>query len=317
MTPKALKFIVIPACFLGFLACGLRNAEPSSPLPVDEIALGKMLFFDPILSLDNSVSCASCHKPAFAFADTVAFSTGVHGAKTTRNTPSAMNVSGRPYLFWDGRSPSLEDQVLHPIANPVEMGFNIKDMMARLQKNSYYLQAFKAIYKQTPSAALLGQAIAAYERSLETGDSPFDHYMRGDTDAISPAAVRGRELFLGKAACFDCHFSPDFTGDEFRNIGLFNGKNLKDSGRFHVTHNSSDIGKFKVPGLRNVAKTAPYMHNGMFRTLEEVLAFYNDPATFIPDAIGQDPLIKPLQLTEGEIHDLLEFLQTLTSVSLQ
>lgn len=316
MTPKTLKFL-LPLSLLIFFACSLRNSEPAKALPIDEIALGKLLFFDPILSLDNSVSCASCHKPAFAFADTVAFSTGVHGGKTTRNTPSAMNVSDRPYLFWDGRSPSLEDQVLHPIANPVEMGFNIEDMMARIQANAFYKEAFQAIYKQAPSAELLGKAIAAYERSLETGDSPFDKYMRGDTNALSAEAVRGRELFLGKAGCFDCHFSPDFTGDEFRNIGLFNGKNLNDSGRYYVTRNSTDIGSFKVPGLRNVAKTAPYMHNGMFRTLEDVVAFYNNPAVFVPDAMGQDPLIKPLNLSDEEMRDLVAFLKSLTSIRLQ
>ncbi|MBS3914085.1 MAG: c-type cytochrome [Bacteroidetes bacterium] len=288
-----------------------------SEKPISETELGKKLFFDPILSSDKTISCASCHKPEFAFADTMAFSKGVGGQLTARNTPSAMNVAGRPYLFWDGRVATLEEQVLHPIANPVEMGIGIHDVIKRLQKNTFYKKAFKQVYGKKPSALLLGKAIASFERTLETGGAPIDLFIGGDSSAISISAMRGRDLFLDKAHCFDCHFTPDFTADEFRNIGLFNGFDLRDSGRYNITHKTEDIGKFKVPGLRNVALTAPYMHNGMFRTLEEVVEYYNNPDAFVPAAIGRDGILsEPLLLSAQEKQDLVEFLKTLTSLKL-
>lgn len=307
--------------FLTFIAVAslagcIMQFQKKTDIVIDEIALGKQLFFDPILSEDQTVSCASCHIPQFAFADTVAFSKGVRGGRTARNTPSAMNVAGRPYLFWDGRSPSLEDQVLHPITNPIEMGFNIDDLILRLQKDHFYTNAFKKVYGKVPQKDLLAKAIAAFERTLETGDSPFDRFMNGDSTAVSESAIRGRELFIGKANCFDCHFSPDFTADEFVNIGIFNGSDLRDSGRYGVTKNPYDIGKFKVPGLRNVALTAPYMHNGMFATLEKVIEYYNDPEVFIPDAKFKDPRIKKLWLTQQEKADLAAFLRSLTTESM-
>jgi cytochrome c peroxidase len=296
--------------------CWLQLKKTNSSIKT-EIELGRALFFDPILSENRSISCASCHIPNFAFADTLPFSIGVNGQKTARNTPSAMNVAGRPYLFWDGRSPNLEDQVLHPIINTVEMGFNIQALVNRLLKDPYYAAAFKQVYQKKPSALLLSKAIASYERTLETGNSPFDFFMQGDSSAVSISAMRGKELFIGKAGCFDCHFSPDFTGDEFRNIGLFNATDLNDSGRYMVTKRPEDIGKFKVPGLRNVGLTAPYMHNGMFKDLETVVEFYNSPDAFVIAPKGRDNLIKPLNLTATEKADLVEFMKSLTAVSLK
>jgi cytochrome c peroxidase len=311
-----MRWLIIPFSLLIILSCSFQF-QANTPLPADEIALGKKLFFDPILSADQSVSCASCHKPEFAFADNQAFSKGTNGGQTARNTPSVMNISSRPYLFWDGRAPSLEAQVLHPIANPAEMGMGLEKMVTRLRKNKFYRAAFKKLYGQKPSAELLGKAIAAFERTLETGGAPIDLFIGGDSSAISISAMRGRDLFLDKAHCFDCHFTPDFTADEFKNIGLFNGFDLRDSGRFYVTRKAEDIGKFKVPGLRNVALTAPYMHNGMFRTLEEVIDYYNNPNAFVPAAIGRDDVLsKPLGLDAQEKADLVEFLKTLTSQTL-
>lgn len=285
-----------------------------SNLPTTESELGRMLFFDPILSANRSTSCASCHKPEFAFADSTSFSKGFNGGFTSRNTPTVMNMSSRPYLFWDGRSPNLEDQAIHPIVNPVEMGLKKTDIVKRLKSSPFYKKAFQKIYGSAPDLKLLGKAIAAFERTLETADSPFDKYMEGDSTAISASAIRGRELFLEKGHCFDCHFTPDFTADEFRNIGLFNGKNLNDSGRYLVSQNPEDIGRFKVPGLRNVALTAPYMHNGQFRTLRQVVDYYDNPDAFIPNSIGRDTILaKPLGLNEQEKEDLVEFMKSLTS----
>ncbi len=159
----------------------------------------------------------------------------------------------------------------------------------------------------------LASALAAYVRTLETSDTPFDRWMQDKPGGMNQAAVRGRQIFMTRGRCFDCHFSPDFTGDEFRNVGLYNGKNLKDTGRFAITRDSADLGKFKVPGLRNVALTAPYMHNGMFRTLEEVIDFYDAPDKFVSDAIARDTLLaRPLGLTAQEKSDLKAFLEALT-----
>jgi cytochrome c peroxidase len=275
--------------------------------------LGKQLFTDKILSKDYSVSCASCHKPAFGFADTVAFSVGVGGKLTPRNTPSVLNMKNRPYFYWDGRAPTLQAQALMPIAHPNEMNLPVDSAVKRLQASADYNQKFVQVFGKRPSKQLLGEALAAFEKTLETSGSKMDLAI-DDKVQLTESEERGRKLFVGeKAKCFDCHFSPDFTGDEFRNIGLYNGKDLNDVGRYAITKNKKDIGAFKVPGLRNVGLTAPYMHNGMFATLEEVVAFYNNPKQFVPNAINTDDLLKePLGLTAQEQTDLVAFLRTLT-----
>jgi len=276
-------------------------------------ALGKKLFSEKILSKDSSVSCATCHKPAFAFADTMAFSMGIEGKPTKRNTPSVLNMKNRPYYFWDGRAASLEEQALMPIQNPDEMGLTITEAIERLNRNSTYRLLFKKIFNQPATAGNLAAVFAAYEQTLETVDSKFDDWSNNIKN-LGAAEERGRQLFIGnKAKCFDCHFQEDFTDDSFKNIGLFNGREYNDSGRFNISKEKNDLGKFKTPGLRNIAVTAPYMHNGMFRTLEEVIDYYNDPQKFIADAINIDPaLSKPLGLTAREKKDLVAFLKTLT-----
>lgn len=274
--------------------------------------LGEMLFFDPILSEDYTISCASCHKPEFAFADTTAFSIGVHGQRGTRNTPSAMNVASREALFWDGRATTLEEQALGPIENPIEMNLPIAEAISRLN-NSKYKQLFISVFGNVPNKDNLGAAISAFEQTLETSDTPNDRWLRDEPGGLTAQQERGREIFRVKGKCFECHFSPDFTVDDFRSIGLFNGKQYNDSGRYNHTHDPADIGKFKVPGLRNVAVTAPYMHDGSIKTLREVIDYYDQPLNFIPDAIGRDSLLlQPLNLTESEKQDLEAFLHSLT-----
>ncbi|MCB0697665.1 MAG: cytochrome-c peroxidase [Chitinophagaceae bacterium] len=271
-----------------------------------------MLFFDTILSEDNSISCASCHKPEFAFADTTAFSTGVHGRIGSRNTPSAMNVAARDALFWDGRAATLGEQALGPIANPVEMNLPVEEAIVRLN-NSKYRQLFLEVFGKVPDKDNLGEAIAAFEETLETADTPNDRWLNDEPGGLTAQQERGRAIFRVKGKCFECHFTPDFTADEFRSIGLFNGKEYNDSGRYYHTHNKADIGKFKVPGLRNVAITAPYMHDGSIKTLREVIEYYDQPQKFIPDAIGRDSLLlQPLNLTETEKQDLEAYLHSLT-----
>ncbi|PQA54455.1 cytochrome-c peroxidase [Siphonobacter curvatus] len=281
--------------------------------PLTKVGLGKKLFFDPILSEDRTISCASCHKPEFAFADTLSFSLGVHQRPGERNTPSAMNLAGRLQLFWDGRASSLEMQALEPIANPTEMNLPIAEAVSRLNGDKAYAKAFRKLYKTEVTAAQLGEVLAAYERTLETSNTPYDRYINGDDGAMSAAAVRGRNLFIGKANCANCHSGEDFTADRFKNIGLFDGKTLIDQGRFKIVKDSTYLGHFKVPGLRNVALTAPYMHNGMFKTLREVIQYYNHPDQFIKNGFNRDPSLNtPLNLSEAEMNDLEAFLHALT-----
>jgi len=278
----------------------------------DAAALGEMLFHDVILSRDFTVSCATCHKPEFAFADTVKFSAGIDGQLGTRNTPSSMNVLARTALFWDGRAATLEEHALQPIANPKEMDLAIPDALDRLNRHPVYPELFELVYGGKADSANLANALAEFQRTLETVNTAWDRYAI-DNEKIDPAVIRGKAIFDGKGQCLECHFTPDFTADEFKNIGIFDGESFTDSGRFGITKDSADIGKFKVPGLRNVAVTAPYMHNGMFATLEEVVEFYNDTRRIVPDPINQDILLqKPLGMTKNEMDDVVAFLKALT-----
>lgn len=291
----------------------LLQAFQPEPLITTKAALGKKLFQETLLSKDQKISCASCHIPSRGFADTLAFSIGIDGKPTTRNTPSVLNMKNRPYFFWDGRARSLEEQSLMPIMHPDEMGLPIQEAVARLNASPVYRRDFMRVFKQLPNRRNLAAAFAAFERTLETDSSRFDAYM-DDLVTFTESEERGRKLFISsKTKCFDCHSGPDFTDDQFKNIGLFNGHTLNDSGRFLITRKASDLGKFKTPGLRNIALTAPYMHNGMFATLEEVIEFYNNPAAFVSHSINIDTaLAVPLGLNRQEKADLLAFLKTLT-----
>lgn len=302
------------AAILVIMFSGIILAAYTSPPTVNtKAALGKKLFNDKILSKDNSISCASCHLPEFGFADTLAFSIGIEGRSTLRNTPSVLNMKNRPYFFWDGRAKSLEEQALMPIAHPDEMGLSIDEAVKRLNTNAEYKKLFLRIFKTTPNKYNLGAAFAAFEKTLETDSSRFDAYI-DDIIAFTDSEERGRKLFISeKTKCFDCHRGPDFTDDQFKNIGLFDGYALKDSGRYLITRKKEDLGKFKTPGLRNIALTAPYMHNGMFQTLEEVIEYYNNPGAFVLNPINMDSTMgAPLGLNKQEKADLVAFLRTLT-----
>jgi len=295
---------------LGGLGCAIAlSIGFNNPSPIKTKAqLGKKLFFDPILSKDHTISCASCHIPANGFADTLAISLGVNASPGSRNAPTVMNLRGHDPFFWDGRAASLEEQALMPIANPVEMDLPITEAIKRLSNSKAYRQLFASIFKQLPSPKNLGLALAAYQNTLETDESAFD------LDQMSASAERGRQLFVSdKTKCFDCHNGPDFTNDEFKNIGLYDGINLTDEGRYTITKNKDDIGKFKTPGLRNIAVTAPYMHNGMFKTLEEVVEYYDNPYQFVAKPINIDSTLRdPLKLTIDQKKDLVNFLKALT-----
>jgi cytochrome c peroxidase len=292
----------------------LASTAFTDPPPTTAIALGRQLFFDPILSGDHTVSCASCHKEQFAFADTAVLSPGVAGRHGPRNTPSAMNTRLQANFFWDGRAATLEEQALLPVANPLEMDLPIAVAVARLNQSTAYQAAFQRVFHEAPSARTLAKALAEFERSLETSESPLDDWRRNDNEAaVSASAKRGFALFNGKAGCVRCHFGPDFNNVEFRNIGLYDGQALADSGRAAFTKQAADLGKFKIGPLRNIALTPPYMHNGLFKTLRQVIDYYDDPDKVVPHARNRDALLaQPLGLTEQEKTDLESLLRSLT-----
>ncbi|MFZ1528234.1 MAG: cytochrome c peroxidase [Ferruginibacter sp.] len=305
------SFLAVAGIMLLFAMSGFIGTPP--PSLSSKAALGKRLFSEKILSKDSSVSCASCHKPEFAFADTAAFSTGIYGKLTGRNTPSVLNMKNRPYYFWDGRAASLQEQALMPIENPDEMGLPADEAVKRLNRSPLYTDLFYKVFKQKPTKKNLADALAAFEQTLETVNSRFDDWSNG-LGKLSVQEERGRQLFVGqKAKCFECHSMEDFTDDEFRNIGIFNGQDFNDSGRYRISRKTADIGRFKTPGLRNVAVTPPYMHNGRFKTLEQVISFYNNPQMFVDEPKNMDPLLKrPLGLSLQEEKDIIAFLHSLT-----
>ncbi|MFZ2900084.1 MAG: cytochrome c peroxidase [Saprospiraceae bacterium] len=264
--------------------------------------LGKKLFFDPVLSRDSSISCASCHLPAFAFSDTTAFSPGVGGAPGTRNSPSLANVAYHPYFMREGGVPTLEMQILVPIQEHNEFDFNILLIAERLQRDSLYRAMSQAAYDREPDHFVITRAIACFERTLLSGGSAYDR------DELSPAAERGRQLFFGeKTQCSQCHGGFNFTHYTFENNGLYEA--YADPGRFRLTGLEEDRALFKVPSLRNVALTAPYMHDGSFRSLTEVIAHYNSGGAAHPH---KNPLVRPLGLSPQERADLVAFLESLT-----
>src|SRR5438093_1905916 len=284
---------------------------PSHNLQFDEkVDLGKLLFFDSRLSKDGSVSCASCHVPAAGFSDPRQFSLGVGGKQGGRNAPSALNAAYNHLQFWDGRAGSLEEQALGPIQNPIEMAETLDGVVKKLSKNKVYTFRFRAVFGGDISPDNIAKAIAAFERTLISTNSPFDRFIGGDKSALSEAAKRGLELFQGKARCVLCHNGPNFTDNKFHNIGVPQTGPLKeDLGRYAVTKRESDRGAFKTPLLRSIALTAPYMHTGGFKTLEEVMEFYNnggEPVT------GKDAFMTALNLTDQEKKDLVEFMNSLT-----
>lgn len=308
---KGFSFLLITVSIV--LLSAFANTQTTKSITT-KAQLGEKLFFDKILSSDNSISCASCHIPQFAFADTIAFSHGVNGKMTSRNTPSVMNMAARDVYFFDGRAATLEAQVIGPIENPNEMNLPFKEAVRRINLSKEYRKLFFQIYKKYPDSISIVDAIAKFERTLETDKTPSDRFMSDVPYAMTASQIRGRELFTAdKTKCFECHFTPDFTSDEFKNIGLFNGSDLNDSGRYIITKNVDDIGKFKIPGLRNVSVTAPYMHDGRFKTLREVIDYYDNPTQFITNSIGRDAVLpNKIGLTEQEKIDLEAYLIALT-----
>lgn len=288
---------------------------PDMPQPADNelntarYQLGKKLFFDPILSVDSTISCASCHKTSLALADSLPVSPGVQGRLATRNAPTLFNVGYLPYFLREGGVPTLEMQVLVPIQEHEEMDFNIVAAAQRLAKKPAYVRMSQDAYGRVPDAYVITRSIAAYERTMISGNSPYDQYaLQGVGSAMNAAALRGKDLFFSnKTNCSTCHSGIFFTDNSFRNNGL--DTVYADVGRMRFTLKPEDEGLFRVPTLRNVALTAPYMHNGSMATLEEVINHYNKGGE---PFWNKDSSILPLNLTTDERADLLAFLQSLT-----
>ena len=298
---------------------------PPVPIPADNpptaetIELGRRLYYDPILSVDNTISCATCHDPKAGFADPKQFSVGVKGQKCDRNSPPVMNAAYYTLQFWDGRAPSLEKQAEGPVANPVEMAHTLDGVEKKLSADASYRAMFERAFgpgRITYERA--EKAIASFERTVLAGNSAFDKYKYGgDKKAMSPAAIRGMAVFSDpkKANCAVCHPIGEkdalFTDNKFHNIGVgVSDEKPKDMGRFNVTKVDADRGAFKTPSLRNITQTAPYMHDGSEATLEEVRDFYIGAGNSNP---WRDKEIKVLEhLTGRERADLMEFLNALT-----
>lgn len=288
-----------------------------NPTTVEGVALGRRLFFDVRLSGNNTQSCASCHRVDVAFSDAgKATSTGIDGVNGTRNTPGLQNIAFSRTFFWDGRSPSLRDQALQPIQNPVEMHNTLPVVLRRFQSDKSYLSMFaQAFGSPGVTTDRIGKAIEQFETTLLSGNSRFD------TNALTAQEERGRVLFFTPAAppgrpqtgadCSRCHGGPTLSDDRFHNIGL--DLVSADTGLMGVTSNPADLGKFKTPSLRNIAVTGPYMHDGRFATLEQVVQHYSDgiaPATTLDPGLARQN--GGLRLSAAQQADLVAFLKALT-----
>lgn len=281
---------------------------PDNQPNAERVALGKQLFFDPRLSADGMVSCASCHLPEKAFADPAVVSTGVFGRQGFRNSPTLANLAWQERFFMDGGVPTLELQVLAPFDNHDEMDLHILDVVAQLSDDESLQAASRAAYQRELDPFVITRAISAFERTLISANSPYDRYLQGETNALSQDAQAGMELFFSEEiACGTCHSGHLLTDLSFQNIGLY--EVYSDEGRARVTGDPDDIGKFKVPSLRNVAHTAPYMHDGSLPDLLSVIEHFNSGGYDHP---LKHPAVKPLNLSNTEKQQLLVFLESLS-----
>jgi cytochrome c peroxidase len=283
------------------------------PFPADNAytperaALGKMLFFDSRLSRDRNLSCASCHNPSFGWEVPFATAIGAGGKPLGRHAPTALNQAWSRNLFWDGRAPTLEAQARGPIEAAVEMDLPLATAVTRLKDVQGYVAAFgKAYPKEGLTEATVLKAIATFERTIVTGDTAFDRFIRGDHKALPEDARRGFTVFAGKAGCAACHSGWNFTDDKFHDIGL----QTSDPGRRVLSNSAADQHAFKTPSLREIASRAPYMHHGQVATLEAVVAHYIGGGQKRPSL---SPEMKPLSLSSQDVQDLLAFLRSLSS----
>lgn len=274
------------------------------------IDLGRRLFYETALSLDSTISCASCHLPEAAFSDHNPISVGINGNIGNRNVPTLANIGYHPYFFAEGGSPSLEMQMIGPICSDSEMGFNTQLLVERLAGDKYYDSLAQIAYSRNMDLFVLTRAVGAFERSLISGNAPYDRFLQGDKTALSASAQRGFENFMGKWGCASCHSGHLLTNFLFENIGLY--EEYEDRGRVLVSLDSRDEGKFKVPSLRNIALTYPYMHDGSIETLEEVIEFYAEGGKKHPN---KHMFVRRRKMSDQDKADLLAFMHSLTDSS--
>jgi len=318
-TSIAAGALALPA----FLLIGFAADTPKAPLGLPPLSfpsnnkysaekaeLGRFLYFDKRLSADESVACASCHAPEHAFTDGAATSTGIKSQKGGRSAPTVINRAYSLAQFWDGRAETLEEQAKGPMANPIEMGNTHAAIVERLQAIPGYRTLFAKVYGSDKiDIDRAAMAIATFERTVLSGNSPYDKYKKGDKKAMSPEQVHGMSVFFEKAKCDKCHEGANFTLNAYSNLGIGSDKADPDVGRFAVTKDPRDWGVFKTPTLREVEHTAPYMHDGSIKTLEEVVDFYNKGGI---KNRNLDQNIKELKLTDQEKKDLVAFMKALS-----
>jgi cytochrome c peroxidase len=286
-----------------------RPVPKDNPLSEAKVRLGRRLFFDPILSADGTVSCASCHLPERGFSSSARFAIGIGGKRTTRNAPSLFNRAYGKAFFWDGRETTLEAQALRPIGCPQEMGDSVAAAIQRLRTHKEYPAQFQTVFPDGVTAENLAKAIASFERILLLGNSQVDRFRHGDVPALNANELHGLWLYESRGRCWRCHSGPNFTDEEFHNTGVGWDQPPLDLGRFAQTRREADRGRFKTPTLRGVAATAPYMHDGSLPTLEAVVEFYNRGGGKNPNL---DPAIAPLGLSKEDERDLVAFLRALS-----
>lgn len=318
--PRLLNLGLAAPLWLGLAAFIANAADPGkipagltppsipadNPLTTEKIELGKQLYFDKRLSRDNTIACASCHDPNKGWSNGERFATGVRGQVGGRSAPTIINAAFAPLQFWDGRAKQLEGQALGPIQNPIEMDLTLEEVVAKLNKIEGYKQQFQKIFNSEVTADGIAKAIAAFERTVLSGDAPYDRFKAGDKTALSEAAQRGMKVFFNKAHCSACHTGPSFSDQAFHNIGVGMEGDKPDLGRYEISKLEGDKGAFKTPTLREIARTAPYMHDGRFATLEEVVDYYDKGGHPNPQL---DEEIFPLKFTAQDKADLVTFLK--------
>jgi len=287
-----------------FEVLGAMSIPENNPMTDEKIELGKLLYFDPRLSGNNVQSCMSCHAPGAGYGDGMAKFIGFEGFNGPRNSPTIINSGYYKENFWDGRAANLEEQALGPIQSEVEMNQNLDELVTELNAVPAYVEKFNTVFNEQISADNIAKAIAAFERTIVISDTAFDRYLQGDDDAISAEAKEGMKLFVGKASCISCHAGPLLSDHNYHNLGM-----TDDEGRFAVTGNEEDKGKFRTSGLRGIGHTAPYMHDGSLETLKDVVDYYNVGGG---THANKSVLMKPLNLTDSEANALVAFLESLS-----
>jgi cytochrome c peroxidase len=274
------------------------------------VAVGRKLFFDPILSRDYTVSCASCHRPELAFADDRALSVGIDGQLSERNAPSLLNrVLGEAFM-WDGRAATLEQQIVLPIANPIEMDLGLEVAVSRLRESESYASLFETELGGPPNRERLAKALAEFVRSLTYGGTPHDQFREGHITAMTAQEQAGLWIYESRGRCWRCHTGANFSDETFHNTGIGVVDGIARDGRMGHTGDDADRGRFKTPTLRGLGDSAPYMHDGSLATLEEVVEFYRRGGNDNPDL---DRKMEPLHLSDRDAANLVAFLKAITS----